>query len=318
MEQKTPTTNAQNLKHLAAKILETMVALDRAYGPAYITSVVVGKNQGPWRLESHTEIKTFGSIPTKFRSRVNCALHYLADLGLIQPKGKGCATLSVTEAGKQWLETREDIPVQFMDLRLTGLEWYLRDVLRKHRREVAQADVTEPWQVFTDYSLDRLVMAKPLGLEELLRIPGFDHARCERYGVGILRCIQDVIENFEEYHLASLRVRTKGKTFQRIRKLFGDGLTLPEIRQATEVTLDTVVRYLVILHDVGEVDLIPWIERNVNSQTLFQAVEYLNRVTNPTLMEGARALGVDINLMRFADVYRKDQEESPKIEKRAA
>ena len=310
--------NAQNMRHLAGRILETMAGLERNYGPSYLVSVVVGKIDGSWRDEAHTKLQSFGSIPPKFRSRVNCAIHYLVDLGLLQTRGKGCATLALTDAGRSWLESREDIPVQPMQLRFTGLEWYLRDVLRQYRREVAQAEVTDPWQVFTDYSLDRLVMGKPLGLEELLRIPGFDHAKCERYGVGILRCVQDVLENYEDYRMANLRKRVNGHTFQKIKKLFEEGFTLPEIRIAMAVTLDTVVRYLCDLHEVGDVDLIPWIERNVNSQTLFAAVEYLSRVTNPTLMEGARALGVDINLMRFAVVYRKDQEMGGKPEKMAA
>lgn len=318
VEQKTPMTNAQNLKHLAGKILETMAGLERNYGPSYIVSVVVGKIDGSWRDEAHTQLKTFASIPPRFRWRVTCAIHYLADLGLLQPKGKGCATIGITDAGRGWLETREDIPVQPMQLRFTGLEWYLRDMLRQHRREVAQAEVTDPWQVFTDYSLDRLVMGKPLGFEELLRVPGFDHAKCERYGVGILRCVQDVLENYEDYRMANLRKRANGRSFQKIKKCFEEGFTLHEIRVAMGFTLETVVRYLCDLHEVGDVDLVPWIERNVNSQTLFSAVEYLKRVSNPTLMEGARALGVDINLMRFAVVYHKDQEAGAKPESMAA
>ena len=86
-----------------------------------------------------------------------------------------------------------------------------------------------------------------------------------------------------------------------IKDLLESGHTLPEIRTLLGITLSDLVITLCDMHKAGLVDLVPWIERNVNAKTLFSATEYLTRVPNPTLAEGASALGIDINLMRFAE-----------------
>ena len=69
---------------------------------------------------------------------------------------------------------------------------------------------------------------------------------------------------------------------------------------------DKMVHYLCDLHEIGHVDMVLWIEKNISSKSLFKGVEYFNRVQAPTLKEAYSTLGLDYNTLRFAWLYKRD------------
>jgi RQC domain/HRDC domain len=305
-EKMPPYSREENLKALAMEILKTMKFLAKPYGQSYLIHVLTGKKDTNWRDLSHTELETFGAVPAYMGNRLACTIHYLVDIGLLETNEPKCNVLKITEAGIAWLDAPQDLVAASARLQFTGLEICLRKALKEHRKEASRLTGTEPWLIFTDYSLDRLVLAKPLGLDQLGQVPGFDAAKCEKYGAGILHTVQNVIENYAELRLQAMAHEAKGPGYQTVKKMFLDNFTLPEIARITQLKLDTVVRYLCNLHEIAQVDLVPWIEKNINSKALFKAVEYFNRVQGATLQEGHAILGLDYNTLRFACLYTHD------------
>ena len=156
-------------------------------------------------------------------------------------------------------------------------------------------------------TMDRIVLTKPLDLDTLSRIPGFATIKCERFGEGFVKTVQDVIEHFEEFRRASLLQKVKRGSYPRVKTLFMQNVTLPEIAQVCDILIGTVCGYLRDLHEANLVDLIPWIERNINSKSLYAGVEYFERVRQPNLKEAYNTLGLDYNTLLFCRLYAKDK-----------
>jgi ATP-dependent DNA helicase RecQ len=303
-----PVSREENLRTLATQILKTMVLLGKPYGQGYVIHVLTAKKETQWRDLAHTQLETFGCVPGYFTNRLACVMHYLVDLGLVESNSPACSTLKITEKGLAWLDEPRDLLARTTRIDFTSLELYLRKALRIHRAEVAEFEGIQPYTIFTDYSLDRVVLSKPLGLDQLVRIPGFNTAKCEQFGPGIIHVVQDVIENFEELRLQTLEGLAKGKGYKAVKRMFQENLTLPEIAKAADLKLDTVVTYLCNLHEIGQVDLVPWIEQNINSKSLFKGVEYFQRVTSPSLKEAHVTLDLDYNTLKFAYLYKRDSD----------
>ncbi|HEX2901639.1 MAG TPA: RQC domain-containing protein [Bacteroidia bacterium] len=305
-EQMPPVSKEENLKTLTTQILKTMVLLGKPFGQNYLINLLTGNPDATYRDLVHTKLETFGAVPRYMGNKLVCVLHYLVDLGLIETNLPACNVLKVTDAGRAWLDEPRDLMARTARMGFTGLESYLRKALRAHRGETAKLTGTESWAIFTDYMLDRIVLGKPLSLEYLLRVPGFSTSKCENYGAGIIRVVQNVLENYEEFRRQALVQEAKGSGYQTVKKMFTDNFTLPEIARVASLKIDTVVRYLCNLHEIGQVDMVPWIEKNINSKSLFKGVEYFTRVQAPTLREGYATLGLDYNTLRFAYLYKRD------------
>jgi ATP-dependent DNA helicase RecQ len=303
-----PISREENLRALTTQILKTMLLLGKPYGQTYVINVMTGNPKTDWRDLTHTQLETFGVVPSFLVNRLTCVLHYLVDVGLIEANAPACNVLNITDAGKAWLDEPTDLLARSARMKYTALEGYLRKALCIHRTEVSKLSAMSPWMIFTDFTLDRIVLAKPLGLEHLSRVPGFDIKKCESFGPAIVRIVQDVLENYAEFRRQHLIQLAKGKGYQAVKTMFTDNLTLPEIAKAAALKVDTVVKYLCDLHEIGDVDMVPWIEKNINSKSLFKGVEYFNKVTEPSLAEGRAILGLDINVLRFAYLYKQDSD----------
>ena len=305
-EQMPPVSKEENLKVLTTQILKTMILLGKPYGQNYLINVLIGNPDTTYRDLSHTKLETFGSMPSYVANRLACVIHYLVDAGLIETNAPACNVLKPTDAGKAWLDDPQDLMAHSARMSFTGLEIYLRKALRGHRNETSKLTGTESWAIFTDYTLDRIVLNKPLSLEYLLRIPGFSSAKCEKFGAGIIGVVQNVLENYDDFRRQTLLQQSKGPGYQTVKKMFTDNFTLPEIARVATLKVDTVVKYLCDLHEIGQVDMVPWIEKNISSKSLFKGVEYFTKVQSPTLKEANSTLGLDYNTLRFAWLYKRD------------
>ncbi len=305
-EQMPPVSKEENLKVLTTQILKTMILLGKPFGQNYLINVMTGNPETNYRDLSHTKLETFGSVPKYMANRLACVIHYLVDAGLVETNVPACNVLKPTDAGKAWLDDPQDLMAHSARMNFTGLEIYLRNALRAHRTETSRITGTDSWAIFTDYTMDRIVLGKPLSLDYLLQIPGFSTAKCEKFGPGIIRVVQNVLENYDEFRRQTLLQQAKGPGYQTVKKMFVENFTLPEIARVATLKVDTVVRYLCDLHEIGQVDMVPWIEKNISSKSLFKGVEYFSRVQAPTLREAYSTLGLDYNTLRFAWLYKRD------------
>ncbi len=307
VEQVTTSRREENIQPMASLILETVAGFGRGYGQHYIAQFLTADRYLLVRTPQHREIGTLGKLRNRNLEDVVCTIHYLIDAGLLQVKEPQYNTVEISEEGQRWLAQPQEIHVMKQRVRFSALEKYLRSALREHRSTVASKFEMKAWEVLSDYTMDRIVLTKPLDLDTLSRIPGFATIKCERFGEGFVKTVQDVIEHFEEFRRASLLQKVKRGSYPRVKTLFMQNVTLPEIAQVCDILIGTVCGYLRDLHEANLVDLIPWIERNINSKSLYAGVEYFERVRQPNLKEAYNTLGLDYNTLLFCRLYAKDK-----------
>lgn len=307
VEQTTPSKREIDIQPMANLILETLAALGRPYGMNYIAQFLTADRFLVFRQPTHRYIETYGKLSSRSLEDVICVMHYLIDCGLASIKEPDYTTVELTEAGKVWLGDPQEMPVVRQRVRFSSFEKYLRQSLKEHRRDLADRHTIKIWDVITDYTLDRVVLSKPLDLDTLRQVPGFNAYKCEHYGASVVKTVQDVMEHFEDYQRANLMVRITKGSYPRVKTLFTQEVTLPEIAQVCELRLNTVCTYLRDLHQANVIDLVPWIERNINAKALYKGVEYFERVRNTSLNEAFNTLGLDYNTLLFCRLYAKDK-----------
>jgi ATP-dependent DNA helicase RecQ len=300
-------TRKENLQPIVTLILQSLVEFGKPYGQNYVAQFLTADRYLMFRQEAHRHIETYGKLRNRNIEDLVCLVHYLIDQGLIETKAPDHLTIAITNAGKDWLADPQEMVAQRRQVRFSSLEKYLRNNLRQHRREIADRLNLKPWDILTDFTMDRIVLSKPFDLDTLSRTPGFNTQKCERFGSGIVKIVQDVLENYEEYVRASLLVKVKGGSYPKVRMLFQQNVTIPEIAQVCNLAVSTVCTYLRDLHSANQVDLIPWIEHNINAKALYQGVEYYERVRYPSLSEANSTLGIDITTLLFCRLYANDK-----------
>ena len=279
VEQVTTSRREENIQPMASLILETVAGFGRGYGQLYIAQYLTNDRFLMVRMPDHREIGTLGRLRHRSLEDVVCMIHYLIDAGLLKVKEPQYNTVEISEEGQRWLAQPQEILVTHQRVRFSALEKFLRTAMREHRSTVAQKLEIKPWEVLTDYTMDRIVLTKPLDLDTLSRIPGFATIKCERFGAGIVKTVQDVIEHYEDFRRASLLQKVKRGSYPRVRLLFTQNVTLPEIAQVC----------------------------NINSKSLYAGVEYFERVRQPNLREAFNTLGLDYNTLLFCRLYAKDR-----------
>lgn len=78
---------------------------------------------------------------------------------------------------------------------------------------------------------------------------------------------------------------------------------IPEIAPRNFSTIDEVLAVLIEDHYNDGIDLVPWIEKNINAKSLFKGCEYFSKIENPTIEQGRALLGLDENVLALCKLY---------------
>jgi HRDC domain/RQC domain/Helix-turn-helix domain len=307
VESKTQNTYDLDITSMVRTILQTMADLGRPYGQNYIAQFVTADKFISFRQTDHCNLPTYGKLRSMNLNDAVCMIHHLIDVGYIACKEPDFITIALTDSGQAWLANPQPWTIAKNRVRYSAFEKFLRTALREHRRDTAERHERKPWEVISDYTLDRIVQSKPLNLDALSRLPGFDTRKCEQYGAGFVKTVQDVIEHYEVFQRASLMQKVKSPRYQQAKKLFQENVTIPEIASVMGLKIGTVCNYLRDLHAADQVDLVPWIERNINARSLYKGTEYFERVSRPRLKEAHNTLGLDYDTLLFCQLYVQDK-----------
>ena len=130
----------------------------------------------------------------------------------------------------------------------------LFEILRVLRKEIAQKKEIPPYSVFPDTTLQEMVKAKPLTLEDFKELTGVGDFKLRQYGRAFIQAIQ-------EYTIkSSAKTRVKGKTYIETFALYKKGYDLEGIAEARQLNIVTIASHLCHLYEKGEeVDLKPYI-----------------------------------------------------------
>lgn len=292
--------NETNIKEVITCVCKTVILLERSYGADYLARLLMGYDRYGLRKESHKELETFGLMEDFYSFQIVNIIRYMEDEGYLKIVDPNFGSIDVTEKGEQFLETPEDVIIPTSKMQTPELDRLLYAELRQIRREYSEAAEVMPYEVFTNYAMEKIVKQQPQNVTELRMIPGFGDVRINKYGHAVLKAVKRVKEDAPQL---LLQMRVSRPSHQSVKDLFLAGKSLSEIAKEREITVTTTIIYLENLHKAGQINLCEWIEENVEPQALHKGTEYFKQVNDPKLEEAFNVLGLDYTTLRMCKLY---------------
>jgi ATP-dependent DNA helicase RecQ len=292
-----------DIQNEATIVLQTVELLDQPYGIGYLSRILLGESRFELSAEAHAELPTFGALRGQPFDRVRNLLLRLLDRGLLRLHNASFGTLAVSPEGKDFLRKPGPLPVPARSLRTSAYDRVLLVELRQLRRSLSLEEGLPLYRVFTDYTLQLIVEQKPSEVAQLRELPGLGDYRINRYGAAILRAVAQAEERRKLESAQRLHKQAAQPAYREVKTLFEQGLAPEAIAQKRGIQPSTVRQMLSLLHEAGQVNLRPWIERALPSSDFEKGTEFFRRNPNPRLREAFESLGLDYNTLRLCRLY---------------
>lgn len=289
----TASANALDITRQAHLALDAIRQTEERYGLTYIALLLQGNDRFGLRDESHRTLNVFASLKDETPFFVRNLLHLLAMQRLLTARMGQYATLMLTPAGHKVLLEGLAVEATQADLRNAEYDHKLMESLRSLRKQWADEQGTEAYNIFTNKVMDAVIQLKPGNFEALKSVEDLKPTVAERYGAAMVQCVQ---EN-------ELRRRSRFPALQEVKRRFLAGEATDAIAADMQLTPITVQNYLETLHKSGEIDLIAWAEQHVEPAALLKGRTYFSQVSNPRLKEAYEILGLDYNTLRLCRLY---------------
>ncbi len=254
---------------IAQKILSAVIRTEERYGVAHVADVLRGSRAKKVIDAGHDKLSVYGIVRDFSKDEIKVVSRQLMEGGLLG-KGDGeYPTLSVPQAGREFLKNRATLQLTRKKERPSGRRAFdksrldydqgLFDLLRDVRRVLAGERGVPPYVVFGDVSLLQMAYFLPQSKESFSRITGVGTAKLEEYGEIFVKHISEYAEEhgLKEKEQPSERrksrsVRRPGSTYAKTLELFRIGLPIDEIATKRELSPGTIIGHLERLTAHGE------------------------------------------------------------------
>jgi ATP-dependent DNA helicase RecQ len=141
----------------------------------------------------------------------------------------------------------------------------LFEALRKLRKQIADEESVPAYVVFSDATLNDMVLVKPINVGQMKTVQGVGQVKLEKYGTIFLKEIQNYLRNFK---VPGTRL-ANGVTYLETLELYNKGLDIEEIAIARNLAPSTMVQHLIKLKSEGEsIDLEKFISKSARKTIL--------------------------------------------------
>ncbi len=295
-------SKGMNMREETLLVLKTVHELEHAYGVNYLRQILQGE-KGMRVKEAHQQLPTFGSMSEEHFDRINNLIYQLVTKGLLEISDANSGTIRLSEMGEAFIDEPEDLWLRPRDLRSSMYDIQLRRALRQIRQKLAKQEAQPVFRIFSNYCLQQIVQQQPTDVVSLKKIPGIGDFKADRYGHLILQAVNQVREKKAEDAQISMYKRANSPSLQTVKTLFESGFSPEVIAEKRRLKKGTVQRYLLTLHQAGEIDLLPWIEHEIEPQTLEKGKTYFQNTQNPRLKDAYEMLGLDYDTLRLCRLY---------------
>lgn len=159
---------------------------------------------------------------------------------------------TITPKGKQAKEPKNTKEVK-KAIKTGYAEEDLFDILRLVRRDFSTNEKVPAYIIFSDATLQEMVLYKPKTRDEMLQITGVGEHKLDRYGEAFLKAIVTFNQRPQ-----------KASTFQETFTLYNQGLNPDQIAVQRNISLSTVYSHLAYLYLRGDIttlsDYVNWEE----------------------------------------------------------
>ena len=255
---------------IGQKILSAVIRTGERFGVNYVIEVLRGSKSKKVLEMGHGRLTVYGIAADSTEDDLKQMVGLLVGKGLLQKSGDKYPTLTVTPAGRTFLQRRAHLrlerpkPEVGMETasRARELPFHepLYGELRALRKELADSQEVPPYVVFGDASLQQMAFYLPQTRESFSRTPGVGTRKLEQFSEAFLSVICRYARQHglpERNMPARRRDRTSTalraeSTYDETKKLFLQGVPLPEIAQQRGLSQNAIVNHLARLVMAGE------------------------------------------------------------------
>ena len=255
---------------IAQKIISCVARTGEQFGGAHIAAVLVGSRTAKIRERGHEQLSTFGIVENFSENDLRQITKQLVAKNLLAKATGKYPTLTLTEAGREFLRRREKLElVKIAPLakmrKSRGAETLDFDVelfekLRELRKQIADENNVPPFIIFGDRSLREMAHYFPQNLANFEKINGVGARKLEAFGERFLEIIRahSAANNIVEKSPPAGRGKTRGgriehgSTFFQTKKLLAEKISLAEIAKLRGMTIGTIVGHAEKLVQSGE------------------------------------------------------------------
>lgn len=266
---------------LGQKILSCVVRQGERFGAAYTTQVLRGSKGKRIVENGHDKLSTWGLLKDEPEPQLRNWFDQLLSQGFLRQVGE-YNTLEVTPLGRQLLKGQATPMLlrlqvaesaQPLDDQWQGVDRELFEELRGMRNRLAVQKQVPPYIIFSDATLRDLARQRPSNVAVLTRIHGIGAQKQKEFGAVVLHTIKEwcqthnVAMNIETQSPVIARSGGKSRSSQTSESasaeyfdLFEQGLSIEDVANQLDRTVDTVSKYLgeyIKAHRITDID--PWI-----------------------------------------------------------
>ena len=195
-----------------ALVIELIQALPERFKMEHLSNVLVGEVNSIIKSYHHDRLELFGAGKDHTVRFWNAVIHQGLILKLLYKDIESYGLLSVTEAGKAFLENPyelmltedrvfvegddddDDIPAGSAARGGGGGDEQLLSMLKDLRKDLARRLKLQPWVIFSDPSLEDMSIMYPVTVEELKNCQGVGEGKARKFGKEFLELIGKYVE----------------------------------------------------------------------------------------------------------------------------
>ena len=196
-------------------VIELIQALPERFKMEHLSNILVGEMNSIIKSYHHDRLELFGAGKDHTVKFWNAVIHQGLVLRLLFKDIESYGLLSVTDAGKEFLENPyelmltedrefvegddddDDIPVGAGARGGGGGDEQLLSMLKDLRKDLAHRLKLQPWVLFSDPSLEDMSIMYPVTVDELKNCQGVGEGKARKYGKEFLALIAKYVEENE-------------------------------------------------------------------------------------------------------------------------
>jgi ATP-dependent DNA helicase RecQ len=256
---------------LVQKALSAIVRMGEKEGAQMVIDVLRGSRRTEILELGYDQLKTHGAGSDISSIDWQRYLMQMLNIGVLEIAYDENFALKITATGKEILFGKRCVELTILPTIVAKgksapekmvhpkvvPEDTLFDVLRKVRRDFAASQNVPAYIIFSDATLQAMVIHKPKTAEDMLHIPGVGEHKFARYGQAFLTAILD-------FWGESSAKKEKGNTYRETFLLYQKGLSPEEIATYRNVSPQTIYSHLAYLYSKGSItsltDFVAWDE----------------------------------------------------------
>ena len=263
---------------IAQKILSAVIHTGDRFGARHVIDVLRGSQSSKVIAHRHDRLSVHGIARDHSVGELRHFIEQLVGRGLLVYGSSDYPTYQVTEAGRDFLQSRESLALARpskpqatrTDSSRTDLEYdpSLFQKLRQLRKSIADGKGVPPYMVFPDRSLQQMSHYYPQSRDAFSHISGVGRVKLEEYGEDFLQVIRDhaVLNQLQERPIPQATGRKHrsaealSQTHIQTRDLLRQGLSIEEVARQRGVTKTTIFGHVERLTKAGEeFDISRWL-----------------------------------------------------------